>query len=181
MNRAQRRKAKSESRRRPADRYGYIVFSSDDLVARPPPDLAEALKAAGINPNIPFNGLPSLWKKDDAAWFEAHPQRAHRVRDRFPQERFKREPSDLPNAVISKIIVRQIRAGFRVKAALIVKECSEPDVIGLTRGLLDVAEREESVAHALFDSTQNDARLVNFDQLLVRIEQYESAAARAAS
>ena len=47
--------------------------------------------------------------------------------------------------------------------------------------MLDVGEREESVAHALFDSTQNDARLVNFDQLLAMIQQYESAAARAAS
>ena len=181
MNRAQRRKAESEFRRRPPDRYGYIVISSDDLVARPPPDMAEVLKAAGVDPNIPYNGLPSPWKRDDAEWFEAHPQRAHRVRDRFPYERFKGEPSDLPNAVISKIIVRQIRAGLRVKAALIVKECSEPDVIGLTREMLDVAEREESVAHALFDSTQNDGRLVNFHELLAMIKQYESAAARAVS
>ena len=109
--------------------------------------MAEAVKAAGMGPNIPFNGLPSPWKRDDAAWFEAHPQRAHRVRNRFPYERFKGEPSDLPNVVISKIIVRQIRAGLRVRAAFIVKECSEPDVVGLVlREMLDVAEREESVA-----------------------------------
>ena len=121
------------------------------------------------------------WKRDDAEWFKAHPQRAHRVRDRFPYERFRGEPSDLPNVVISKIIVRQIRAGLRVRAAFIVKECSEPDVIGLTRAMLDVGEREESVAHALFDSTQNNPRLVNFHELLAMIEQYESASARAAS
>ena len=181
MNRAQRRKAESEFRRRPPDRYGYILISSDDLVARPPPDMAEVARAAGVDPNTPFNGLPSPWKKDDAAWFEAHPHRAHRVRNRFPYERFKGEPSDLPNAATSKIIVRQIRAGLRARSAFIVKECSEPDVIGLMREMLDVAEREESVAHALFDSTQNDARLINFDQLLARIEQYESAAARAVS
>ena len=181
MNRAQRRKAKSEFRRRLPYRYGYIVISSDDLVARPPPDLAEEVKAAGIDPNTPFNGLPSPWKKDDAAWFEARPHRAHRVRDRFPFERFKGEPSDLPNAAISKIIVRQIRAGLRVRATFIVKECSEPDVIGLTRKILDLAEREESVAHALFDSTQNVGQLVYFHELLAMIKQYESASARAAS
>jgi hypothetical protein len=62
-----------------------------------------------------------------------------------------------------------------------VKECSEPDIIGLTREMLDVAEREESVAHALFDSTQNNGRLVNFHELLAMINQYESASARAAS
>ena len=142
MNRAQRRKAESEFRRRPPDRYGYIVFSSDDLVARPPPDMAEVSRRPGKSEH-PVNGLPSPWKRDDAEWFEAHPKRAHRVRDRFPYERFKGEPSDLPNVVISKIVVRQIRAGMRVKAAFIVKECSEPDVIGLTRKMLDVAEREE--------------------------------------
>ena len=47
--------------------------------------------------------------------------------------------------------------------------------------MLDVGEREESVAHALFDSTQNVGRLVYFHDLLAMIEQYESAAARAAS
>ena len=62
-----------------------------------------------------------------------------------------------------------------------MKECSEPDIIGLTREMLDVAEREESVAHALFDSTQNNGRLVNFHELLAMINQYESASARAAS
>ncbi len=181
MNRAQRRKAESEFRRRPPDRYGYIVISSDDLVARPPPDMAEVVKAAGVDPNIPFNGLPSPWKKDDAAWFEAHPQRAHRVRDRFPYERFKGEPSDLPNVVISKIIVRQIRAGLRVRAAFIVEECSDPDAIDVLREMLDVAEREESVAHALFDSTQNNGRLVQIHEIVAMIKQYESAAARAMS
>ena len=53
MNRAQRRKAASEFRHRPPDRYGYIVFSSDDLVARPPPDMAEVVKAAGVRSKHP--------------------------------------------------------------------------------------------------------------------------------
>ena len=128
MNRAQRRKAESEFRRRPPDRYGYIVISSDDLVARPPPDLAEAAtaRAAGMGPNIEFNGLPSPWKRDDDAWFEAHPQRAHRVRDRFPGERIKGDPLDLPNAGISKVIVRQIRPGLRVTGGVHRGGC-EPD------------------------------------------------------
>jgi len=179
MNRAQRRKAESEFRRRPPDRYGYILISSDDLVARPPPDMAEVVKAAGVDPNTPFNGLPSPWKKDDAAWFEAHPHRAHRVRNRFPYERFKGEPSDLPNAATSKIIVRQIRAGLRARSAFIVKECSEPDVIGLMREMLDVAEREESVAHALFDLTQTEGRLIQVDEIVAMVGRYETASVRA--
>ena len=179
MNRAQRRKAESEFRRRPPDRYGYIVISSHDLVARPPPDMAEVVKAAGVDPNIPFNGLPSPWKKDDAAWFEAHPQRAHRVRDRFPYERFKGEPSDLPNAAISKIIVRQIRAGLRVRAGFVIVEERDPDAIAVLREMIEMAELRESVAHALFETTQNNGRLVQIHEIVAAIKQYETAAARA--
>ena len=134
--------------------------------------MAEVVKAAGVDPNIPFNGLPSPWKKDDAAWFEAHPHRAHRVRDRFPYERFKGEPSDLPNAAISKIIVRQIRPGLRVRAAFIVKEC-DPDAIAVLREMIEMAELRESVAHALFESTQNNGRLVQIHEIVAMIEQYE--------
>ena len=47
--------------------------------------------------------------------------------------------------------------------------------------LIERGEREEAVAHALFDSTQTNGRLVNFHELLTMINQYESASARAAS
>ena len=53
--------------------------------------------------------------------------------------------------------------------------------IDLMLRLIERGEREEAVAHALFDSTQNNSRLVNFHELLAMFEQYESAAARAAS
>jgi hypothetical protein len=35
--------------------------------------------------------------------------------------------------------------------------------------LIERGEREEAVAHALFDSTQNNGRLVNFHELLAMI------------
>ena len=181
MNRAQRRKAESEFRRRPPDRYGYIVISSDDLVARPPPDMAEVVKAAGVDPNIPFNGLPSPWKKDDAAWFEAHPHRAHRVRDRFPYERFKGEPSDLPNAAISKIIVRQSGPACASEQAFVIVEERDPDAIAVLREMIEMAELRKSVAHALFEAAQNSGRPVQIHEIVAMIEQYESAAARAVS
>ena len=47
--------------------------------------------------------------------------------------------------------------------------------------MLDAAERAETVAHALFDSTQNNGRQVDIHELLAMIKQYEAAAERAAS
>ena len=98
----------------------------------------------------------------------------------FQASGLKASRSDLPNAGISKIIVRQIRPGLRVRAAFIVEEC-EPDAIGVLRAMLDAAEHAETVAHALFDSTQNNSRRVDFHELLAMIKQYEAAAARAVS
>ena len=128
MNRAQRRKAEMAIRRLVTDRCSHhLTEETDAVVERCLAGLSEIVRAAGVSSEIWLNVQSSPWKRDDAEWFKAHPQRAHRVRDRFPYERFNGEPSDLPNVVISKIIVRQIRAGLRVRAAFIVKECSEPD------------------------------------------------------
>ena len=57
----------------------------------------------------------------------------------------------------------------------------EPDAIAVLREMIEMAEREESVAHALFDSTQNNGRLVQIHEIVAMIKQYESAAARAVS
>ena len=51
----------------------------------------------------------------------------------------------------------------------------------MMREMIDVAEREESVAHALFDTAQNNGRLVHIHEIVAMIEQYESASARAVS
>ena len=114
-------------------------------------------------------------------WFEAHPRRAHRVRDRFPGERIKGDPLDLPNAAISKIIVRQIRAGLRVRAGFVIVEERDPDAIAVLREMIEMAELRESVAHALFETTQNNGRPVQIHEIVAMINQYESAAARAMS
>ena len=176
MNRAQRRKAESEFRRRPPDRYGYIVISSDDLVARPPPDLAEVVKAAGVDPNTPFNGLPSPWKRNDAEWFKAHPQRAHRVREQFPGEQFDLASSGR----VDKVIVRQIRLGLRVRAPFTVTECDALTFDPMLR-LIERGKREEAVAHALFDLTQTKGRLIQVDEIVAMVGRFESASARAKS
>ena len=44
-----------------------------------------------------------------------------------------------------------------------------------------MAELRESVAHALFESTQNSGRPVQIHEIVAMIEQYESASARAVS
>ena len=47
--------------------------------------------------------------------------------------------------------------------------------------LIEMAELRESVAHALFETAQNNGRPVHIHEIVAMIEQYESAAARAVS
>ena len=47
--------------------------------------------------------------------------------------------------------------------------------------LIETAELKESVAHALFETAQNNGRPVQIHEIVAMIEQYESAAARAVS
>ena len=142
--------------------------------------MAEMVKAAGVDPNIPFNGLPSPWKKDDAAWFKAHPQRAHRVRDRFPYERFKGEPSDLPNVVISKI--SSSNPGRPARQGGVHREGRQrTDAIGLMREMIEIAELRSRSLMRCSIQPKTMAGWSNFHELLAMIEQYESASARAVS
>ena len=166
LNRAQRRRLKKE--------IHHLLTKYRDEAA------AEAFRATGLQPKAGVRLLLSSRKNADREWFEAHPRRAHRVRDRFPGERIKGDPLDLPNARISKIIVRQIRPGLRARAAFIVREC-EPDAVGVLREMFEMAELRESVATALFEATQNNGRPVQIHDIVAMIEQHESAAARAMS
>ena len=45
--------------------------------------------------------------------------------------------------------------------------------------MLDVGEREESVAHALFDLTQTEGRLIQVDEIVAMVGRYETASVRA--
>jgi hypothetical protein len=77
-------------------------------------------------------------KRDDRAWFERNPQRAHRVRMPFPGEAGDAaEKTPAGHAMI--ILVRQIEPGSRLRHSFY-----------LNADLLPVPD-DEAVAHALFE------------------------------
>jgi hypothetical protein len=103
-------------------------------------DLGSLSRKAGM----PGRPLPVLsdgpWKKDDAAWFNAHPNRSHRIRTPYPGE-FKGKkfpPFDPPPTHEFQVLVRQVEPGQRVKLVFCRNmEVELPDV--------------EAILHAIFD------------------------------
>jgi hypothetical protein len=55
---------------------------------------------------------PAPWREDDRAWFEAHPDRSHRVRRAYPRE--------CPGC--SHIAVRQVQEGKRLRQPIILPD-----------------------------------------------------------
>jgi hypothetical protein len=73
---------------------------------------------------------PTSWSEDDRQWFEAHPDRSHRLRRAYPEE----FPEKVEHAV-----VRQLAPGRRVRAGLTVPPRLPQD------------EAPEAAAWAIFD------------------------------
>jgi hypothetical protein len=74
----------------------------------------DSMKYAQVNEVLTFvsNGA-SPWKEADRKWFEAHPDRTIRIRDRFAGETFA-GPVD-PNDHAPFVLVRQLEPGCRVR------------------------------------------------------------------
>ena len=85
MNRAQRRKAEKAIRRLVTDRCSHHSTEETDAVVERCLALSEIVRPAGVSSETWLNVQSSPWKRDDAEWFKAHPQRAHRVRAQFPR------------------------------------------------------------------------------------------------
>lgn len=84
------------------------------------------------------------WKADDAAWFQAHPDRSHRLRGLLPGELESFPPDAAPSAGLPddheiQIVIRQIQPGQRIRV---------PFGRNLETPIPDI----EPVIHALFDS-----------------------------
>ena len=133
--------------------------------------VAEIVRAMGSDPSKrQVHVLPSLWKRDDAAWFTAHPRRSHRVRDGFPGE-FERASG----GPVDFVVVRQIQPGLRIRAPFTLVECGA-DALGMMqalamRGLND----DEAAAHTLFDLTRAGGRLIPTVELAELIARYAIA------
>ncbi len=86
----------------------------------------------------------SAWKTDDRQWFEANPERSHRLRRRFPQEAdsFVEPLPTPPPGHEFQILVRQVAPGRRVRLPFCRNTAVPiPDI--------------EPVVHALFDLYAN--------------------------
>ena len=129
-NRAPRRRAEKLARIAKRNRHAEQVVAI--VLTRPP---------------------PPPWKRDDAAWFTAHPRRSHRVRDGFPGE-FERASG----GPVDFVVVRQIQPGLRIRASFTLAECGA-DALGMMQALALRAldDDDEAAAHTLFDMTQAGA------------------------
>lgn len=126
----------------------------------------DLLRRAGIHrpaTNVSFES--SAWKADDAAWFQSHPKRSHRMRPMY-----KGEASSLSNQVVLdappekyryEILVRQVEVGKRVRTLF----CRNTDV-----PIPDV----EEVVHAIFDIVAQFGRsgVISSDEVEALAAQY---------
>ena len=168
MNRAQRRKAEKAIRRLVTDRCSHHSTEETDAVVERCLALSQIVRPAGVSSETWLNVQSSPWKRDDAEWFKAHPQRAHRVRAQFPGKHFERRSS----APIDFVVVRQIRSGLRVRAPFTLVECGA-DALEM---MMALAKRclndDEAAAHTLFDLTRTGGRLIPTVELVELIARY---------
>ncbi len=104
----------------------------------------EYARRAGVPTNFPVYLDDSLWKSDDAAWFELNPERSHRMRPGIEGEKFavlvndKRWLEETQPGHVIFVVVRQVEPGVRVRI---------PFFRNLDVPIPDI----EPVVHALFD------------------------------
>lgn len=102
---------------------------------------------------------PTPWSEDDRQWFEAHPDRSHRLRRAYPDEFPGKE---------KQAVVRQVAPGQRYRVAL-----TSPFLPG-------DREAPEAVAWAIFDLAveghQKGCREITSDEIFARSAMFENEA-----
>lgn len=126
----------------------------------------DLLRKAGLQlppTNVSFESSP--WKADDAAWFNSHPRRSHRMR-----QMYKGEASSLskdvklgepPEKYRYEILVRQVDVGKRVRTVF----CRNTEV---------PIPDEEEVVHAIFDIVAQSGKtgVITSDEVEVLAAKY---------
>jgi hypothetical protein len=80
--------------------------------------------------------------QDDDAWFEAHPNRTHRVRRPHEIELSETRPATgTPASALPYVIVRQVQPGFRLRM-LIWSVIEVPDAEATGHALFDLSIRQ---------------------------------------
>jgi hypothetical protein len=133
------------------------------------------MRRAGIALKGNVRSCDTPWARDDAAWFVANPQRAHRIRPPFAGELQARAGTvlvvcderidpELPTEDNCQVLVRQIEPGLRVSMALCWALDEEP------------IPNVEAIAHAVFDllarKTTERAEWIYLRQLAALVRQY---------
>lgn len=93
-----------------------------------------------------LNTADSEWKSEDARWFKAHMNRAHRIRAPFPGELEGLPHSEvpLPAGHEHRVLVRQIKPGVRVRIVFYRDVGTPlPDVEPLVHALFDVVSASQ--------------------------------------
>lgn len=115
-------------------------------------DYKEEIRSSGISGNnklLVQNAPDSAWQTSDREWFEANPDRSHRVRELFPGE--LDNLNEIQDATYNEknlfMIVRQISPGRRSK--VLIRNIEQ------TRFLLSLVKGhstdEEPTLHAVYD------------------------------
>ncbi len=111
--------------------------------------------------------MDTPWKADDAAWFQAHPDRAHRLRPLLKGELESFPAAAVPTALPSdheiQIVIRQVEPGQRIRM---------PFGRNLATPIPDI----EAVTHALFDavSQRRDAsRNISVEEVAALAKRYD--------
>lgn len=106
---------------------------ASDLTAAPSAARRHSQAVAAVI--APEPSLPR-WQLDDAAWFERHRRRTHRIRPAFPGE-VEGEP---PAGRIWLKVVRQLRPGIRLRCTVFCNPHAPlPNDEAVAHGLFDVA------------------------------------------
>ncbi|MDR7155249.1 hypothetical protein J2W40_002071 [Sphingobium xenophagum] len=110
------------------------------------------------------------WKSDDAAWFESHPDRSHRLRPLIGDEAQISGFSNnfaMPDRHVMQILVRQVEPGKRMR-------------LPFGRNLDESIPDDETVLHALFDIVSGDAQegsVISTEMMRAAIDRYQAAGA----
>ena len=135
------------------------IDNSDERVVR-------MERHGGFNQQIQsVNILDTAWKSDDRKWFEAHPDRSHRVRMPYPNETPKTIIAPAGYELI--LMLRQVEPGSRVKCGGFLK-----------REILPVPDIE-AIAHAFFDLfISSDDQPISKAQVEALVARYLSTGGR---
>jgi hypothetical protein len=122
---------------------GGVYLAHDDPVAAYAALAADTAERAGLGGrSVMISVADEPWKCDDRAWFEVHPDRAHRLRPMATGEAptLLCDPPVLPPRHAWQVLVRQVEPGRRVRIAFGRNlDCPIPDAEAIVHALFDLA------------------------------------------